>query len=187
MANFVSHIGSLFINWDDDMFRQMEKSRTIFGALTIFCLFLVATSFFLQYFYALAPCLFCLLDRILVCALLVIFGVAFLHNPQKIGARLYSALAFILSLMGISITLRHLWLLHTPVNALEGCSPGLDYLLSTLPLKDVFLSILTSRPECSADTGYFLGLSIPAWTMLGFTIVALGSLLAWWAGKNRES
>jgi disulfide bond formation protein DsbB len=165
------------------MFKTSE-SRTYFGILFFYCLFLLGTAFFLQYYLELAPCLFCLIDRALVISLIVIYGLAFLHNPSPRGVTVYCTLGGICALLGMATTIRHLWLLNAPVNPLEGCSPGLEYLLSTLPLKDVFLSIIQSAPECSADTGHFFGLSIPAWTMIGFTLVALGNWLPWWASRK---
>ncbi len=159
-------------------------SRTFFGLLLVFCLFLFASSFVLQYGFALTPCVLCLLDRILVFVLIMLYTIAFLHNPKRVGVNIYCLLGVLFSGMGIAITARHLWLLHMPHNELEVCSPGLEYLLATLPFKEAMLSFLQNSPGCTKNTGYFLGLSLPTCTMLGFTLIALGNLLPWWAVKR---
>lgn len=151
--------------------------RPIYYFLSFFCVFLLFTAYILEHYFDLIPCSLCIIDRAIVVILFLFYTFAIWHNPAKIGQRIYAIVGFCLSLMGIAMTARHLWLIHLNQESVPDCSPGWEYLIQTLPLNEALSAILMGSKECTQNMSYFLGLSLPAWTMIGFILLALGSLL----------
>ncbi|NWN82855.1 MAG: disulfide bond formation protein B, partial [Halomonas sp.] len=56
------------------------------------------------------------------------------------------------------------------------CGPGLDYMLDILPLQEVVNMVLSGSGECAEVDFLFLGISLPAWTLVGFIVLALAPL-----------
>src|SRR5204862_3544803 len=120
-----------------------------------FSLFLLAGSFILQYVFGQKPCPLCIFDRVIVLFITIIIAVALLHNPRSYGRFFYAFFGLGLSLLGVLICARHLWLIHLPPEQVPGCSPGFNYLIETLPLKDALFIILKSAGECAGKNGHF--------------------------------
>jgi disulfide bond formation protein DsbB len=54
---------------------------------------------------------------------------------------------------------------------------GLNYMLETLPLTDVLAKVFKGSGEC-AETGWlFLGLAIPAWTLVFFIAMMVAAIV----------
>jgi disulfide bond formation protein DsbB len=157
--------------------------RTYFG-LFAFSLFLLAASFILQYGFHLQPCPLCIIARMVVIALAILFGIMLIHRPQKCGIQIYSVLGFILSFIGILITGRHMWIIHLPPSDMPSCSPGFNYLIETFPLKEVLMIILKSSGECAENNHVFMGLLLPEWTLLAFVALAIGCVFLWWQSRK---
>jgi disulfide bond formation protein DsbB len=152
-------------------------SRRLYAYLLGFSLLLLIASFILQYGFHLHPCPLCMIDRMLVGMLVLLFGVALWHNPKGYGQTLYGLLGFSLTLTGIATTARHLWILHLPKELAPACTPGIDYLMETFPVTEVFMIILKGSGECAQFNDAWLGVSLPAWTMAGFIVLAIGCVL----------
>ena len=152
-------------------------ARTGYCAIFLLSLAMLGTSFALEHFWGLTPCPLCLIARYLVFCLTLLFGIAWLHNPGKRGRVAYLIFSTLLCLLGIAVTLRHLYIQHLPPELAPACTPGLDYLLETLPVLEAFLVVLHGSGECAKSSGALLGLSLPAWTLLGF--IGLGVLNVW--------
>lgn len=159
--------------------------RPVYYFLLAFALFLFMTAFLLEYAFGMLPCSLCIIARLLVFMIIILMCVALWHNPGPIGQRVYSTFCFLFSMMGVGATARQLWLIHSPKgSSIPDCSPGWEYLISNLPLHEAFATMLMGSKECTADVNYFLGLSLPAWTLIGFVILAIGSLLPWFGKRN---
>ncbi|HEY3486771.1 MAG TPA: disulfide bond formation protein B, partial [Gammaproteobacteria bacterium] len=84
-------------------------------------------------------------------------------------------------LAGMAVAGRHVWLQHLPPARVPECGPGLEFILQNFPLRDALGLIFKGSGECAKVDWVFLGLSMPAWTLLIFTImfgVCVGRLLA---------
>lgn len=160
--------------------------KPLYFLLLAFAIVLFVGALILQYVFGMIPCNLCIIDRIIVFILIVLFTIALWHNPlSKHGQRTYSTLCFVFSLLGIGMTGRQLWLMYSVKgNNIPDCSPGWEYLITNLPLNEALTTMLMGSKECTQDMGYFLGLSLPSWTMIGFVILAVGSLLPWFAKRN---
>lgn len=133
--------------------------------------------FYMERHLGLEACPLCLIDRAIVAVIGVIFLLALIFNPKRLGQRILAVFALLFSGLGIAVCLRHLWLQSLPKDQLPECTPGLDYMLETFPLGETIRTIMTSAGECADVQWTFLGLSIPAQTLLVFIGFALLSLL----------
>jgi disulfide bond formation protein DsbB len=164
--------------------RTMSIRRT-YLYLGVLCLLIIISSFIMQYGFKLEPCSLCIIDRVIVIGMALLFFIACLHNPKRVWQLIYSLLAFIMALVGIAVTARHLWLLQLPPDKVPECGPGLSYLIDTMPLKEALTIVLKGSSECTKAIPYFLGLSLPLWTMIAFVLLAVASWAPWLLGRKK--
>lgn len=139
------------------------------------CVSLLAAAAYMQFVEELEPCPLCISQRLAILATGVVFLSAAIHNR---GLKVYAWLGAVSSLAGASISTRHVWLQHLPPDQVPECSPGLEYVFQHFPLADTIKLMLTGTGECAKIDATFLGLSIPAWTLLAFLLLAGFSLMA---------
>ncbi len=63
---------------------------------------------------------------------------------------------------------------------------ALAYMMDVLPMRDVIAMVLNSSGECAEIDFTFLGLSLPAWTLIGFVILAAVPLRMLWLAFRRR-
>ncbi len=131
---------------------------------------------YLQMIEYLAPCSLCILDRAVVIGLCITFALALIHNPVRIGRKIYATLAILLSITGIGICARHVWLQHQPKEAAHECGPGFWHMLENMPMKSFLDTIFNSTGDCADIQFQLLGLSLPALTLILFVVFLLLSL-----------
>ena len=148
--------------------------------LLFFCILLLVVSFFLQFVLHRLPCPLCIIDRMLVLMIFCVFCVGSLHNPKTLGQQVYYVVGTILSLMGLAVSTRHLWLLFLPPDQVPACGPSVNYLFANLPFHEAFLIVLQGSGECVSQTPDFLGHELPICTFVAFCLLILGNLLGAW-------
>jgi disulfide bond formation protein DsbB len=154
------------LNW------KSVSNRWLYLAGVLCASGLMGFGLYLQYIKHQDPCPLCMVQRVIFIAILVMFAVAALHGPKRIGERVYAALIGVLSLLGVAVATRHIWIQHLPKDQVPACGPGLDYMLETFPMADVLKELLHGSGECAAKGWSFLSLGIPEWSLLCY--VALG-------------
>ena len=127
---------------------------------------------YLQIIEYLEPCPLCILDRVVVIGLGLFFLIALIHNPAQTGSRIYGAITTLLSLTGIAICARHIWLQNLPPDQVPECGAGFWYMLDSMPFAKFMDTILNGSGECAEIQWQLFGLSIPELT-LGLFIVFL--------------
>lgn len=142
--------------------------RALFLGGFALCAALIAIALYFEHVMHLEPCPLCILQRVAVIALGVIFLVAGIHNPALTGRRIYAALALLTAGVGAAIAGRHVWLENLPEELVPACGPGLDYILGNFPLGRATELILRGSGDCTEVAWSFLGLSIPGWTLVAF-------------------
>lgn len=143
------------------------------------CVALVGFAIFSQFQWNLQPCPLCIFQRIAFAALALVLLVAGLHAPKgATGRGLYGLLALVPALAGVAIAARHVWLTHLPADQVPACGPPLSFMMEVNPLTDVIRQVLTGSGECATVDWAFLGLSMPAWSLLWFVLLALLVLTA---------
>lgn len=158
------------------MATRPRLQRPILFAGFAACALLIAAALYLQYSVGLEPCPLCILQRVAIIALGIVFVVAAVHNPGLAGRRAYAALLFVIAAAGAAIAGRHVWLEYLPEDQVPACGPGLNYILENFPFTRALNIILRGSGECAEVTWRLLGLSIPTWTLGAFIAFMLLSL-----------
>src|SRR5581483_6163357 len=113
-------------------------------------------------------------QRIGIAALGVVFLFAGVHNPRGWGSILYAVLIAATALAAAGVGGRHLYVQSLPPGTIPACGAPLDVLLQFTPVTEVIRKVLTGSGECSEVNWRFLGLAMPAWTLIW--AVGLGAL-----------
>ena len=147
------------------------------------CVGLIAVALFMQYMMELNPCYLCIVQRVFVITTGFILLIASLHNPGRGGQRVYALFGALSAVSGAGFSIRQLWLQSLPEDKVPACGPSADYLFDSLPLRDALSMLLRGDGNCAEVQWALLDLSIPAWTLLAFTGLAL---LCVWQGLRRD-
>ncbi len=153
------------------------STRWLFLANTLAVTCLLGFAIFLQKVLHEDPCPLCMVQRYTFLTIGVISLIAALHGPKKTGTYFYGSLATLFSLAGIGVSSRHIWLQHLPKDQVPACGPGLDYMLDHFPMADVLKELVHGSGECAARGWDFLGLNIPEWALVWFSLIGIWSVL----------
>ena len=144
-------------------------SKPLLLLITLACIGMLAVGLYLQLKLDMLPCPLCILQRygFAAVALISLITVVLPAAATRIGA----AFACIASLSGAGVAIRHLW-----VKAHPTVSCGIDPLetsLNKIAPAQWFPSLFQADGLCTTEYDPILGLSIPAWALIWFTIFAL--------------
>jgi disulfide bond formation protein DsbB len=149
------------------------SNRWLYLAGALFAGGLMGFGLYLQYVKHQDPCPLCMVQRVVFIAILVAYAIAALHGPKRVGERVYAILIGLLSLFGVGVAARHIWIQHLPKDQVPACGPGLDYMLETMPMADVLKELMHGSGECAAKGWTFLALGIPEWSLLCYIVLGL--------------
>lgn len=152
------------------------RSLAFFG-LAICVASMLFAVFYLERTLFLDPCPLCILDRVVIMALGVIFLISWVHGPRTIFTKIYGVLCILLSATGIGLASRHIWLQNLPKDQVPECGPDIYFMLDTLPLFDVLKKTLTGSGSCADVSWTFADLTIPEQTLILFVILLVLSLI----------
>jgi disulfide bond formation protein DsbB len=153
------------------------SSRTIFVAGFLICLSMLLIAGYFQFVAHYEPCPLCILQRVSILLIAIVFLVAALHNPNKMGVRIYGGFIFLFSLIGGATSSWHVRLQNLPADQVPSCGPGLNFMLDNFPLTDAIAMVFRGSGECAEVLWTLLGLSIPAWTLVAFIMMAITGLI----------
>lgn len=159
--------------------------RAWFGLGCLGCVFLLAMGAYFQFVDDLEPCPLCISQRIGILLTGIVFLLAFLHNPGRVGVKTYALLGTLAALAGGSVSVRHVWLQHLPPEEVPECGPGLEYIFNNFPLTETLKLMLSGTGDCAKVDWTFLGMSMPAWTLVAFLMLATLSLLQFWNHRQQ--
>ena len=155
---------------------ETRKARRLANALGVaIVVALMCYALYEQHVVGLEACPLCILQRVALISLGVVFAVAALHAPVGGGARVYSILGGLAALTGMGISGWHVRLQNLPPAEVPACGPGFDYIMDAFGWAGGLRMIFTGSGECAVVNWTFLGLSMPAWVFIWF--VALGALV----------
>lgn len=149
--------------------RGYYRLLNLAGAL--FCAAGMGFALYLQHYQHLEPCSMCVFQRVAMIAAGVFFLLGALHAPLGKARVLWPGLAGLAALIGLGIAARHVWLQSLPADQVPACGPALNYLMDIMPVWEVVQSILRGDGNCAVIDWQFLGLSLPAWTGVGFFLL----------------
>lgn len=147
----------------------MFSQRAIYLYAVLACIGLMATALTFQYGMHLDPCPLCILQRVVVITLGLIFLIAAMHNPAAVGRRIYGVLTILAGATGLGIAGWQVYLQHLPPDQVPECGPGLDYMLEVMPLNEVLAKVFKGSGECAEVVWTFMSLSIPEWMLVVFS------------------
>lgn len=149
------------------------------------CAALLAFALYVQFGMLMLPCPLCILQRIAFAAMGVGFLLGGLHAPRgRLGRGLYGLLVLIPAAAGAGVAGRHVWLQSLPPSEVPLCSSmGLEYMVQAMGPMSALSKVLTGSGECAKVDWAFLGVSMPAWTLVWFIGLGLGAL---WAALRKR-
>jgi len=128
---------------------------------------------YFQFIEHLEPCPLCILQRVAILVIGIVFLLAALHGPKTAGARIYGSLITLFALIGGGISAWHVRLQNLPEDQVPSCGPGLNFMLDNFPLSEAITMVLRGSGECAEVLWTFMGLSIPAWTLVAFCVLVV--------------
>ena len=164
------------------LFLQLSyRQINLVGFVTCITAMLFAVGF-LQHYLMLEPCPLCVITRVIVISMSVVFFIALIHNPAQLGQRIYAMVATAVGLTGLGVQFRHIWLQNLPADQVPACGPGLEFLLETQPLFSALRTVFEGSGDCAEIDWIFLGLTIPMQTALLFAFLL--ALAIWQLVRN---
>ncbi|MFK7795478.1 MAG: disulfide bond formation protein B [Gammaproteobacteria bacterium] len=162
------------------MYRILNLSIVgIVIASMLFALYYLEGVLFLE------PCPLCMVDRAILVAIAIVCLIAFVHNANGIMRWVYTSLATLLSLIGLGVAARHIWLQGLPPDQVPECGPDLMFMLDVFPLADVIKRIFTGSGQCAEVSWTFLGMTIPQQTLLLFVVLLVLVIVAHMQSEKR--
>ena len=143
------------------------RSVNIAQALASIFLIVVAILYFENHL-GLEPCYLCITQRFFVICIGLICAVAALHNPAQFGQRIYAALSILCAILGGYFSSKQLWLQSLPEDQVPACGIPVDYLLDSFSLSEAIAMLVRGDGNCAEVQWQLLGLSMPAWVLIGF-------------------
>jgi disulfide bond formation protein DsbB len=156
--------------------RFLFRPRIWFLFVALACFGMVSYALYVQHVDFLDPCPLCVFQRVAFMAIGTVALVGALHGPGPVGRWVYSILLITGGVAGMLIAGRHLWLQSLPVDQVPDCGMGLNYMLETMPFTDVLNEVFYGSGECAEVIWQFLGLSMPGWTFIWYTLFTVGTI-----------
>jgi disulfide bond formation protein DsbB len=113
------------------------------------------------------------------------FLITFLFSPKRWGRKAFGILISLLSIFGIFVASRHVWIQSLPADQVPECGPGLDYMIEAFPLSEIIKELLHGSGDCHEVVWQFLGLSMPSWSLICFIGIFIYTIL-WTTLKQKN-
>jgi disulfide bond formation protein DsbB len=145
----------------------LPNKRLLNLAGFLVCAGMMGFALYAQYGLMLEPCPLCVFQRIATILLGLVFLIAALHNPGKLGSRIYAVLIALAAGDGVAIASRHVYLQNLPADRVPACGPGFEYIMENFALFDALDLIFQGSGECAEVVWRLFGLSMPTWVIIG--------------------
>jgi len=141
--------------------------RQVYAAGAVACAAMMGFALYAQFGLHLQPCNMCILQRIAVIMLGLVFLIASLHNPGPAGARVYALPLATVGGAAVAVSARHIWMSMQPPGSLPSCGADFYTMIDMLPITEVVTKIWNGGGECQLVLWRFLGLSMQTWVLIG--------------------
>jgi len=145
----------------------LPNSRLLNTAGFLACAGMMGFALYAQYVLFLDPCPLCVFQRIATILLGIVFLIAAIHNPRRIGARVYAFFVLLTAGGGVAVASWHVYLQNLPADKVPSCGPGFEYIMGNFALFDALSLIFQGSGECAEVVWRLLGLSMPMWVIIG--------------------
>ena len=116
----------------------------------------------------LEPCYLCMTQRAFIVAIGIICTLAVVHNPGKLGQRIYASLSISMVIIGSYFSGKQLLLQSLPDSEVPSCGIPVDYLFENFSLTEAITMLLQGDGNCAEVQWQLMGLSMPSWVMISF-------------------
>jgi disulfide bond formation protein DsbB len=144
----------------------MPNHRTLLTAIGLFCFAMIGVALYLQHSLGMLPCPLCVIQRYAF----LFAGLFALLAAWAKPAKVWNALALVATLTGLGFVGKHLYVLANP-----GFSCGIDPMetfLNKIPTANAAPWLFQADGLCE-HAEYWMGLSIPQWSAIGFVAVTI--------------
>ncbi len=159
------------------------STKKIAVAAAIYSFVLVLMAILFEHLLDLTSCPLCLVQR----AIFIILGLLFLFLAAvEIYKKLYLLLAAIttsFAVLGTALAMRQSYLQLYP-DPDATCGASFEYILSNMPILDIFSYLLEGSSNCQKIQWQLFGLSIPMWAILCFLVLVIISVYLFISRKN---
>lgn len=145
-------------------------AQRLYLSVAVVALGLIAAALFMQHVVGLNPCPLCILQRIAYLFLALASGLA-AWRASRSSTLGFGVAALLFALVGAGIAAWHVRIRSLP--ELQSCGPGLGAMLENFPLTQVLPRILRGSGDCADAAAALFGVSLPAWSLAGFLVLAL--------------
>jgi disulfide bond formation protein DsbB len=156
----------------------VDRRRALNFGGAVACGAMLAYALYAQYGLGIEPCPLCILQRVTLIALGLVFLAAALQHPRGSGRYVYAALVGLAAAATAALALRHLYIQSQPPGSVPSCGAPLAVMLQFSPLTEVVRKVLTGGGECSEVNWSFAGLAMPAWLLVAALVLAVAGVLA---------
>lgn len=129
--------------------------------------------FYFQKQLGLPPCPLCMFQRACLVGVGFFCLLGIIIRPKKVGAKLLAFGATISTVLGLGIAGRQVWLQHLPKDQVPECGPDLAFMLDSFPLVETIQTVFSGSGECAEVQWQFIGLSMPEWMIIVFTLMLI--------------
>jgi disulfide bond formation protein DsbB len=159
--------------------------RAQFGLGAALCAAMLGYALYVEHGLFMMPCPLCILQRVAFAGMGFFFLLGAAIGPRPTWWRKsVTSLVVLCAAGGAGIAIWHLYIQNLPPSAVPSCT-GMDlsYMLDAFPLQKVLEKIFTPSGDCAVVDWTFLGLAMPAWTLVWYVILGVAAL---WAGFRKR-
>ncbi len=147
--------------------------RLGFGLVLALSLALLGVAYYSQYGQGLEPCPLCILQRFAFMAMALGALAGLIHGSRGRARWLWGAVVFAGGIWGLITAGRHLWLQHLPPDQVPECGPGFAFMVEYFSWAEAIREAFVGAGECAEVDWAFLGLSMPAWTLIWYVVLMI--------------
>ena len=138
---------------------------------------LLIAKFYFEEYLGLEPCYLCITQRAFIAIAGLLFFIWSIHDPKRLGARIYALLVLAVASAGAYFSLKQLYLQSLPEEQVPQCGPPVDYLFETFSNFEVIAMLLRGDGNCAKIQWEFLSITMPGWVLLIFIILIAATIL----------
>jgi len=157
------------------MFGLTLRQWNAVGALA--CAAMMAFALYAQYVLHLVPCNMCVLQRIAVCSLGMVFLLAAVVPCKVWVARVSAGVIGLTASAGVAVALRHVWMQAQPLGSLPSCGADFYSLVDIFGFYEAVTRVLAGGGDCQAINWTLLGFSMPLWVSLALAALGVSGVL----------
>lgn len=159
------------------------RYRKVLLAVFVLAAVCTAASFYIQYGMGMDPCVLCIYQRLAVIATGLIALLSVLLPDRTLFMRTVTALlTSVVAAIGMGVAVYQIRLQSLPMMEQPSCGAPLTFRFSDAPLFNWYEPIIRGTGNCGV-VERFLGIALPVWSVLFFSVVLLWLWINWWRGR----